>query len=132
MRNVAKRCTTLGVALVLASTSALGDPPFVPWSALLPGLTTAYEPSSANACQAGQLACVDAVIAEMNARFEPLDATCDHNTLFALTYLRTTEQYRSAVVQPGFFSDPNFINHQDANFARMYFDAWDGYRAGTL
>ena len=30
------------------------------------------------------------------------------------------------------FSDPNFINHQDANFARQYFDAWDNYRAGAL
>ena len=132
MRSVAKRCTVLGVAFGLSAASALADPPFVPWSALLPGLTMTYEPSSANACQSGQLGCVDAVIAEMNARFAPLDATCDHNTLFALTYLRTTEQYRSAVVQPGFFSDPNFINHQDANFARLYFDAWDSFRAGTL
>jgi hypothetical protein len=133
MRSVAKRCTVLSVAVaLLAPGAAAADPPFVPWSALLPGLTLTYEPSSANACQSGQLSCVDAVIAEMNARFLPLEASCDHNTLFALTYLRTTEQYRSAVVQPGFFSDPNFINHQDANFARLYFDAWDHYRAGAL
>ncbi len=134
MRCISKRCSAFGLAFALSAwvSSALADPPFVPWSALLPGLTTTYEPSSANACQSGQLSCVDAVIAEMNARFAPLDASCDHNTLFALTYLRTTEQYRSAVVQPGFFSDPSFINHQDANFARLYFDAWDAYRAGSL
>jgi hypothetical protein len=72
------------------------------------------------------------VIAEMTTRFNALDATCDHNLLFALTYLRTTEAYKTAVVEPGFFSDPNFINHQDANFARLYFDAWDNYRAGAL
>ncbi len=68
----------------------------------------------------------------MNARFAPLEASCDHKSLFALTYLRTAEQYRSVVVQPGFFSEPNFINLQDANFARLYFDAWDAYRAGSL
>src|SRR5258706_5450036 len=68
----------------------------------------------------------------MTRRFDLLDATCDHNLLFSLTYLRTTEEYRRAVVEPDFFSDPNFINHQDANFARMYFDAWDAYRAGAL
>jgi hypothetical protein len=123
----------LGLALTLAWPlgSALADPPFIPWSSLLPGLTFAYEPSSANDCQAGQLSCVDSVIAEMTARFNALDATCDHATLFALTYLRTTEQYKSAVIEPGFFSDPNFINHQDANFARQYFDAWDAYHGGN-
>jgi hypothetical protein len=35
------------------------------------------------------------------------------------------------VVEPGFFSDPAFINHQDVNFARQYFDAWDAYHAGN-
>lgn len=136
MRGMVKRC--LAGAWVLAqSLIALGDaraedPPFVPWSSLLPGLTTTYEPSSANECQSGKLHCVDAVIREMQRRFDPLEASCNHNLLFALTYLRTTEQYRLAVAEPGFFSDPNFINHQDANFARQYFDAWDNYRAGAL
>src|SRR6188768_3144345 len=134
MRRIAKRglAGALALAVSWSAGSASADPPFVPWSALLPGLTTTYEPSSANVCQSGQLVCVDAVIQEMSARFAPLDAACDHNLLFALTYLRTTEQYKAAVVQPNFFSDPNFINHQDANFARLYFDAWDQYRAGAL
>lgn len=126
-----KRC--LGLALVLACPvgSAWADPPFIPWSALLPGLTTTHEPSSANDCQAGRLPCVDAVIREMTRRHEELDATCDHATLFALTYLRTTEEYRRAVLEAGFFSDPAFINHQDANFAAQYFDAWDAYHGGA-
>jgi hypothetical protein len=114
------------------ASAVLADPPFLPWSSLLPGLTTTYEPSSANACQSGQLSCVDSVIAEMTTRFNVLEASCNHNTLFALTYLRTTEAYETAVVEPGFFSDPNFINHQDANFAQQYFGAWDSYRAGAL
>jgi hypothetical protein len=119
--------TTHAVTPVLAD-----DPPFVPWSELLPGFTTGYEPSSDNDCTAGELTCVDAVIEEMTTRFDDLESTCDHNTLFSLTYLRTTQAYRSAVVEPGFFSDPNFINHQDAVFARYYFDAWDSYRTGPV
>ena len=135
MRRVFKWCVGAGLGCALAyavTPAAADDPPFIPWTALLPGFTTGYEPSSENDCKAGKLHCVDAVIDEMTDRFDGLEAACNHNTLFALTYLRTTEEYRQAVVEPGFFSDPNFINHQDAVFARYYFDAWDAYRAGQL
>src|SRR5215216_71383 len=71
-----KWCVGLGLALAMTrgAQPAAADPPFVPWSALLPGLTTTYEPSSANDCQAGRLHCVDAVIREMTRRFDELDA----------------------------------------------------------
>src|SRR3546814_5831073 len=68
----------------------------------------------------------------MARRVQPLNDACDHNVLFGLMYLRTTEQYRVSATQPGFFSDPAFINHQDAVFARYYFEAWDAYRAGDM
>src|SRR3546814_15217157 len=68
----------------------------------------------------------------MARRVQPLDDACDHNVLFGLMYLRTTEQYRVSATQPGFFSDPAFIHHQDAVFARSYFEAWDAYRAGAM
>ncbi|MDF3070926.1 MAG: hypothetical protein K0R38_6527 [Polyangiaceae bacterium] len=131
MHRVFRRGLGLAFALSWPIGSALADPPFIPWSAILPGLTTTYEPTSANVCQSGQLACVDAVIAEMTTRFNALESTCHHAALFALTYLRTTEEYKAAVVEPGFFSDPAFINHQDANFAKQYFDAWDAYHGGN-
>jgi hypothetical protein len=118
--------------VTLTTGQAAADPPFLPWSALLPGLTTEYQPASSNICNSGELACVDAVIQEMAARVDVLDSTCDHNVLFGLTYLRTTQAYRVAVVEPGFFDDAPFINHQDAVFARYYFDAYDGHRAGQL
>lgn len=133
MRRIYKWSVAIGLICAgppAVTPAAAGDPPFIPWSALLPGFTTGHEASSENDCTAGELSCVDAVIAEMTTRFDELESTCDHNTLFALTYLRTTEEYRRAVVEPGFFSDPSFINHQDAVFARYYFDAWDAYRAG--
>ena len=135
MQRIFEWCVGVGVvctAALAVTRATAGDPPFVPWSALLPGFTTGYEPSSDNDCTAGELSCVDAVIEEMTTRFDALEATCSHNTLFALTYLRTTEEYRRAVVEPGFFSDPNFINHQDAVFARYYFEAWDTFRAGQV
>jgi hypothetical protein len=125
-------CLALALGSTLTASPAAADPPFLPWAALLPGLTTAYQPSSSNVCNAGELACVDAVIQEMTERVNVLDATCDHNVLFGLTYLRTTEAYKLAVVEPAFFSDPAFINHQDAIFARYYFDAYDGYRNTQL
>jgi len=132
--RISKWCVGVGLALAIAHwvKPATADPPFISWSGLLPGLTTTYEPSSSNLCAAGQLGCVDAVIQEMTTRFDALDSTCNHNAIFALTYLRTTEAYRVAVVEPGFFSDPYFINHQDALFAKYYFDAWDEYRAAHL
>ncbi|MFP5254748.1 MAG: DUF5995 family protein [Acidimicrobiia bacterium] len=120
-------------ALVAASTLAASpsmaedDPLFIGWTDYLPSFTSGYEPSSENDCKAGRIQCVDAVIREMYRRYDPLLEVCSHNAMFALTYLRTTEQYRASATTEGFFSDPGFINHQDAVFARYYFDAWDGY-----
>ena len=121
-------------SIVCVSGEARADdpPPFIPWTSLLPSFTWGYEPSSSNICVSGHPSCVDSVIAEMEDREAPLDASCNHNEIFALTYLRVTEHYQVAATTPGFFSDPNFINHQDAVFAQYYFDAWDNWRAGNL
>jgi hypothetical protein len=129
------RVIRLGILLALlclvAPVAARGeDPPFVEWTALLPGLTTAYEPSSDNDCAAGRTRCVDAVIREMERRFDPLATACDHDAIFSLTYLRTTEEYRRTIEDPTFFEDTNFVNHEDAVFARYYFEAYDNWDAG--
>ncbi len=107
-------------------------PMFVPWAELLPSFNSGYDPSSSNICKAGKDQCVDSVIREMARRVQPLDDACDHNVMFALMYLRTTEEYQRSALTPGFFTDPGFINHQDAGFAQQYFDAWDRYRRGDL
>jgi hypothetical protein len=73
---------------------------------------------------------VDATIAEMRARFASLGRACEHNAIFALTYLRTTQTYKWARDQVGFFSDPAWVNREDAVFARLYFDAYDSWAAG--
>jgi hypothetical protein len=120
-----------GTALIASpASSGAEEPMLVPWSSLLPGFTEGYDPSSENDCKAGRIQCVDSVIREMERRVKPLDDACDHNVMFGLMYLRTTEAYRASATTEGFFSDPGFINHQDMVFARYYFDAWDAYRRG--
>jgi hypothetical protein len=123
----------LALSLLFAPGAARAeDPSFVEWTALLPGLTAAYEPSSENDCAAGRTRCVDAVIREMQRRFDPLARACDHDAIFSLTYLRTTEEYRRTIEDPTFFEDTRFVNHEDAVFARYYFEAYDNWSAGRI
>jgi hypothetical protein len=122
----------VAAALLIAPRATRAeDPPYVGWTQLLPGLTTPYDPSSANDCTAGRTHCVDAVIREMARRFDPLARSCDHDSIFALAYLRTTEEYRRTIEDPAFFSDTPFVNHEDAVFARLYFDAYDTWHGGN-
>ncbi len=82
-------------------------------------------------CPRGRLSCVHQVIREMTRRWNPLDASCDHRAVFALTYLRTTEEFlRTITSDPGFFADPAWVNHLDAVFAEQYFRAYDSWEEG--
>jgi hypothetical protein len=121
---------TLAATLTLASPASAEDPAFVPWVDLLPGIQAPYEPTSADDCRSGKLRCVDHVIREMNRRYQPLRTACNHDAMFALMYLRTTEEYRRSAADGTFFQDTNFVNHQDAVFAQMYFDAYDAWHRG--
>jgi hypothetical protein len=104
------------------------------WPQLLPA--NPYTPSGTlslgwDVCKNGQPSCPAKVIREMYARWGPLDASCDHRAVFALTYLRTTEEFaRTVNDEPGTFSDIPWITHEDAVFAELYFDAYDDYVAG--
>lgn len=128
----------IGVALAavsFASTQPVGatdyeDPFFLNWPTYLPSSATTYTESQSNECKNGQIQCVDKVIREMTKRFNRLE--CDHDSTFAFTYLLTTEQYRSAVEDPDFFTDNAFVNHQDALFADYYFDQFDDFRSGRI
>jgi hypothetical protein len=117
---------------VLAQPALAEDPLYVDWSTVLPGLTASFDPNSSNVCTAGKIQCVDATVREMTKRYEDLAATCSHDTIFAMVYLRTTEMYRWSALQDGFYSDTPFINHEDAVFASYYFNAFDAYRKGDL
>src|SRR5438309_2804717 len=86
-----------------ATVAHADDPVFVDWTSLLPSLTDTYDPNSANDCTAGRSNCIDITLREMQRRFDPLAQACDHNAVFALAYLRTTQTYKWARDQQGFF-----------------------------
>ncbi len=133
----------VGVAVLLAVAALLSlpkfsgvasadtsTPLFVDWTSLLPSLTDAYDPTSANDCVAGRPNCVKATIKEMQRRFDPLAQSCSHQAVFAMAYLRTTQTYQWARDQDGYFNDTPWVNHEDAVFARYYFDAYDSWASG--
>lgn len=122
----------VAAVLGLPGAAHADDPPFVGWSAALPSLAWTYTPSSADECTSGRLSCVDRTIREMQRRYDPVAAACDHAAVFGLAYLRTTQTYRRTSVTPGFYDDPGFVNHEDAAFAAMYFSAVDDWAAGRL
>jgi hypothetical protein len=80
-------------------------------------------------CSSGSSTCVKATIQKMQRHFEPLARACSHQAIFALAYLRTTQEYARAAAEPGFFADVQFVNHEDAVFAAYYFDAYDAWTA---
>jgi hypothetical protein len=121
----------LVLALAAPSAALAEDPPFVGWSALLPGLSLPYDPTSPDDCIAGRSQCVDKTIREMTRRFDPLAASCDHNAIFSLTYLRVTQEYRRTIDQP-FFDDTQFVNYEDTVFAHYYFAAFDAWAGGQI
>jgi hypothetical protein len=118
------------LALARPATAVAEDPPFVGWSELLPGLSLPYDVTSPDDCIAGRVQCVDRVIREMTRQFEPLASSCDHDAIFALTYLRVTEEYRRTVEDSTFFDDTPFVNHEDVVFAGYYFAAYDAWQDG--
>src|SRR3954470_23623960 len=122
--------TTIGVVAGAAPAQA-DDPTFVDWTSLLPSLTDTYDPNSANECVAGKSGCIDKTIREMQRRFDPLGQACAHNAVFGLAYLRTTQTYKWARDQAGFFVDTPYVNHEDAVFARYYFNAYDNWAKGN-
>lgn len=136
--RVRKLVTIIAVALVAVATFAAGspaaadgyeDPFFLNWPTYVPSSPVGgYAATEGDECTKGQLQCVDKVIREMTKRYNAL--RCDHDSTFAFTYLLTTEEYRRAVEDPQFFSDNAFVNHQDAVFARYYFDQFDDWHAG--
>jgi hypothetical protein len=120
------------LALTRPASAVAQDPPFVGWSSLLPGLSLPYDVTSPDDCVAGRTQCIDKVVREMTKRFDPLASSCDHDAIFALIYLRVTEEYRRTIETPMFFDDTPFVNHEDVIFARYYFAAHDAWRAGRI
>lgn len=82
-----------------------------------------------HACQLGQPQCVHFVIKEMDRRFRRLAKGCDHDAIFSLLYLRTTEKFQETLSTIG-YGDPASVVREDAVFADYYFRAYDAYHDG--
>jgi Family of unknown function (DUF5995) len=106
-----------GLLLRAHRAARADDLPYLDWTDSLPGVTTQFVPASENHCTVGRARRVDAVIRERRRHFDPLAASCDHDSIFALAYLRTTDQYRRTIEDPTFFQDTALVNHEDAIFA---------------
>jgi hypothetical protein len=136
---------TLSVLLALASltTPAAADdgiPPSIldelispkpldPVIGLLPALPVKHVPYAGDVCPDGSPSCIDTTIAEMQQRLDTLAASCDHDAVFALAYLRVTENVRDAVAS-GVFDDRVWLGQVDAVFAKLYFDSMDAWHSG--
>jgi hypothetical protein len=94
-----------------------------------PGSGAANDVSERRACRAGDPACVDFVIREMEKRLRRLARRCDHDAIFALLYLRTTETFLATLDSIG-YSDPRAVVREDALFADYYFRAFDAFHGG--
>lgn len=92
-------------------------------------LANAQELTSKKVCQQELPQCVTQVIREMERRYKPLARQCDHDAVFALNYLRTTEIFQQTLDEIG-YSDPAAVVREDALFAEYYFRAYDAYHRG--
>lgn len=83
-----------------------------------------------DACVDGAPGCVENTIADMTTRFSGLAASCDHDAVFSLLYLRVTERYRD-LARPGvgFFADPTTVNHEDRVFYDLYAGSYADWHA---
>ncbi len=128
------RAVCLGLMVALIGTTTVRPALAAPsWSQIMKTFKPGWDPNSANVCVRGDISCVEAVVAEMKRRNKPLMDGCDHNAVFSLLYLRTTEEYlRTVKSNPNYFSNTPFVNHEDALFALYYFRAFDAYKAGNM
>jgi hypothetical protein len=121
--------TLLVAVLALAAPSVASpttDP--APWTSLLPGAPGGSGPDQAAECPGGEHSCVEQVEAALRAHTSALG--CDHNGVFARTYLAITRAIGDATATSGTFADPAYINHFDAAFAAEYGRQWDAMRSG--
>ena len=80
-------------------------------------------------CQAGEAACVPVVVTEMTNRFDPIAASCSHDAVFSLLYLRTTETFRDTLSSIS-YGDKARVVREDAQFADYYTVAYDRFHNG--
>ena len=128
------RVICVGLMVALAGVTGIRPALAAPsWSQIMKTFKAGWDPDSDNVCVRGDITCVEAVVAEMKRRNKLLMDRCDHNAVFSLLYLRTTQEYlRTVKNNPSYFNNTPFVNHEDALFALYYFRAYDDYHAGRM
>jgi hypothetical protein len=91
-------------------------------------MTPAAQGARTRTCPDGSSACVKTTIDDMTTRYNAQARACDHNVIFSLSYLLTTQQYKTVTKDPSFFRDTPWVNKEDWNFAKLYLSAMDAYR----
>jgi hypothetical protein len=124
------RLVTLAVALGLITAAAPADAGTLdPIIQILAPRPVPYHPSTALACVDGNSSCIGATIQRMQDSYESLASACDHDAVFALAYLRVTENVRDAL-DHGLFHDSVWLRNLDAEFAKDYFDTLANWKSG--
>jgi hypothetical protein len=125
---------TIGVLAAPAHADLVGPTPLDPAIGVLPAAPVPYRPYTGPVCTDGDPACIEGVITEMESRLSGLAASCDHDSVFSLAYLRVTENVKQAA-DTGYFHDRTWLTQIDAVFAQTYFetiDAWNAGRTGEV
>src|SRR5690348_14945602 len=120
LRLTVLACSTL-LGATLASSLAVGpaqaDPvgpgALDPVIGALPAGPGPYAPYDGPVCRDGDPQCIVDVIAEMEDRLAPLAASCDHDAIFSLAYLRVTQNVKAAA-DSGYFHDRTWLTRLDA------------------
>jgi hypothetical protein len=120
--------TAVALGVMVAGTPAHAGT-LDPIIQILPPRHVPYHPSTALACADGSPSCIDATIQRMRASYESLAHTCNHDAVFALAYLRVTENVRDAL-DHGLFADQVWLRNLDAEFAKDYFDTLANWNSG--
>ena len=130
---MATSCAALAAALLpgAVTPASAGDATYIAWSAVLPGWTDEFVPTSDNDCVAGRPQCLKHTLKELDRVFTETTQSCSHNAVFALAYMRITQTYGWSRDIPGYYQDVPFANHQDAVFARYYTDAYSNWKSGN-
>ncbi len=118
----------ISMALALPTAVRADTPPLLNWGEVLPGFTPGLDLSSANVCTNGSYKCVESALRTMARGLKTMARDCDHNAIFQLGYMRTTEAYYESAQIPGFYADVPWMHHYDAVFAEYYLGpqrAWD-------
>lgn len=100
-----------------------------PLISVLPAAPVPYRPYTSRICRSGKPVCITRVIREMEQRLRPLAASCDHDAIFSLAYLRVTQNVKEAA-DSGYFADRIWLTRLDAVFADLYFRTMDAWHSG--